>query len=388
MWASDNSRLGKDRNGDIFLRFWSNAAALCVLLLSLIPIQSIGLGPEILINRSPIMNQSSLRRLLCLAVLVLDLIAVPMSSIRADEPLPPLAEFTVTSTLDQQPQPVRIWVPEKASTEPVPLFIYLHSWSSDYKQDNSIWQAEAVRRGWIFLHPNFRGRNDHPEACGSPLARQDILDALDATQQKYRVDPERIYLAGTSGGGHMSMLMAGYHPHRFSAVSAWVGISDLTEWYRFHTRNGKPTNYATMMEAVCGGPAGKSAQIDAEYRSRSPLFVLDKAKDLPIDIAAGVEDGHLGSVPVRHSLQAFNVLARQHRSPEVSEKEMQQLWEWKKLRQPQPSDTAEDSTFGRSLHLRRTAGPSRVTIFAGDHEGLPAPACEWLSKQRRATRQK
>ena len=330
----------------------------------------------------------SRRLVLCLAVLSLCLSPGNWHSVSAEEALPPLTEFTVTSTLDQHAQPVRIWVPEKATIEAVPVFVYLHSWSSDYKQDNSIWQAEAVRRGWIFLHPNFRGRNDHPEACGSPLARQDILDALDATLQKYRVDPERIYLGGTSGGGHMSLLMAGYHPDRFSAVSAWVGISDLAEWYRFHTRNGKATNYATMMEAVCGGPVGKSVQIDAEYRSRSPLFVLDRAKDLPIDIAAGVEDGHLGSVPVRHSLQAFNVLARQHRSPEVTEKEMQQLWEWKKLRQPQPNDTAADATFGRALHLRRTAGPSRVTIFAGDHEGLPAPACEWLSQQRRLTKHK
>ena len=37
------------------------------------------------------------------------------------------------------------------------------------------------------------------------------------------------------------------------------------------------------------------------------------------------------------------------------------------------------------LFLRRNAGPARVTIFDGGHEGLPHAACEWLSKQHRKT---
>ena len=335
-----------------------------------------------------LMNRSIRRTLLTFWFVFMLVAGVPWDTNRlvAAEPLPPLAEVTVRSTLDQQPQAVRLWAPARAATETTPIFVYLHSWSSDYKQDNSIWQAEAVRRGWIYLHPNFRGRNDHPEACGSALARQDILDALDYAQGKYQVDPARIYLAGTSGGGHMSMLMAGYHPERFSAVSAWVGISDLTAWHRFHSPDGKSKNYALMMEACMGGAPGTSKAVDAEYRSRSPLFVLGRAHDLPVDIAAGVEDGHLGSVPVRHSLLAFNVLAKHHQTPEISEVEMQQLWEWKRLKQPQPGDTAADATYGRDILLRRKAGPSRVTIFQGDHEGLPNAACEWLSAQRRVTK--
>ena len=65
---------------------------------------------------------------------------------------------------------------------------------------------------------------------------------------------------------------------------------------------------------------------------------------------------------------------------------MQQLWEWKRLKQPQPSDTVKDPTYDRALHLRRTAGPSRVTIFEGDHEGLPLAACAGLSSQRRVVK--
>lgn len=334
------------------------------------------------------MQRTTRRQLISLlfALICLAGLTQGMRTLLSAEPLPPLVEITVPSTLDKHQQAVRLWAPPKATSELTPMFVYLHSWSWDYKQDNSIWQAEAVRRGWIFLHPNFRGRNDHPEACGSALARQDILDAVDYAQRTYKVDPERIYLAGTSGGGHMTMLMAGYHPDRFSAASAWVGISDLAAWHQFHSPDGKSKNYALLMEACMGGIPGASKAVDAEYRSRSPLFVLDRAKDLPIDIAAGVEDGHIGSVPVRHSLLAFNVLAKQQKLPEISEVEMQQLWEWKRLKQPQPGDTAADATYGRDILLRRTAGSSRVTIFQGDHEGLPNAACEWLAAHRRMTK--
>ena len=49
--------------------------------------------------------------------------------------------------------------------------------------------------------------------------------------------------------------------------------------------------------------------MDAEYRKRPPLTHLDKAASVSIDINAGITDGHKGSVPISHSLRAFNVLA-------------------------------------------------------------------------------
>ncbi|WP_164103048.1 alpha/beta hydrolase family protein [Candidatus Laterigemmans baculatus] len=304
------------------------------------------------------------------------------------EELPPLRDVEVQSSLDGQPQPCRVWAPEGAATTKTPLLIFLHSWSGDYRQDNRKWLEQAVDRDWIYLHPNFRGRNDDPQACGSPLARQDVLDALDWAFEHYQVDPARVYLAGTSGGGHMAMLMAARHGERFSAVSAWVGISDLAQWYRFHSRpnklgNAEPGNYAKMVAACCGGAPGESAAIDQQYRDRSSIYWLQDAGDLPLDLNAGVTDGKTGSVPFTHTLRAFNEVAAAGGYATVSKAEMDQLWQHGRLEKPQPQDTAEDASFGRAIHLRRHAGPARVTIFEGGHEGLPIPACDWLERQRR-----
>ena len=297
--------------------------------------------------------------------------------------LPETQPGQTINALDREQQPLLWWAPPEAESTETPLFVFLHSWSSDYLQDNSKWLRECVRRRWIWLHPNFRGANQSPKACGSKFARQDILDAVDFAVARWKVDRSRIYLAGVSGGGHMSLLMAGWHPDRFSAVSAWVGPTDLAEWHRFHTKNGKPEKYAKMIEKSLLGAPGESAAIDSEYRDRSPVFHLPRVGELPVTIWAGVEDGHSGSVPVSHSLRAFNAIAGAHGNPLISEDEIRQLGNDRQLAHPLPSDQTSDPDLQRQILLRRTSGNSVVTIFAGGHESIPEAAFAWLERYRK-----
>lgn len=297
--------------------------------------------------------------------------------------VPKLSELIVPSSMDGTPQPSLFWAPERAASESTPLLVFLHSWSGDYRQDNAAWQQEAVKRGWCYLHPNFRGVNRQPEACGSRLARQDVIDAIDALNKQLKVDSRRVYLAGTSGGGHMAMLMASYFPERFAAVSAWVGIADLVDWHDFHVKEGKPDRYAIMTRDSLGGPPGTSAAVDAQYRERSPLYHLSRSGHLPIELAAGVKDGKTGSVPIRHSLRAFNVLAAARNAASIPEADIETLWNEGRLAKPQPGDESDDESLGRAVLLRRHAGSARVTIFDGGHEGLARPACEWLARHAR-----
>ena len=308
-----------------------------------------------------------------------------MAGLAAADELPRQSLATTVSELDGEKQSVLYWAPESASQKSTPLFVFLHSWSADYTQDNSKWMVECVRRNWIWIHPNFRGINQTPKACGSKFARQDILDAIRFAREKWQVDNSRVYIAGVSGGGHMSLLMAGHHPDQFSAVSAWVGPMDLIEWHRFHTVDGKPDKYAQMIELSLGGPPGTSAEIDADYRDRSPVFNLSRTGDLPISILAGVQDGHAGSVPVSHSLIAFNKIAMAHGSVTITEDEIQSLVKDRRLLHPLPSDVVEDPVLGRQIHLQRTSRSSVVTIFEGGHESIPESAFVWLEKQKRAT---
>ncbi len=308
--------------------------------------------------------------------------AVAVQAVR-DDAIPLTQVGETVSPLDGETQPLLYWAPETAVTEATPLFVFVHSWSSDYLQDNSKWLKECARRKWIWLHPNFRGVNQSPKACGSKFARQDVLDAVGFARAKFNIDPNRIYLAGVSGGGHMALLMAGHHADQFSAVSAWVGPTDLTDWHQFHCKDGMPQKYAVMIEKSLGGAPGASPAIDADYRDRSPVFHMQNAKDLPVSIWSGVEDGHAGSVPISHSLRAFNAIAESHGTAVVSERQIQELSTTKALRAPTAADIVSDSTLDRKILLRRTSGESMVTIFEGGHESIPDAAFEWLESKRR-----
>ena len=81
-------------------------------------------------------------------------------------------------------------------------------------------------------------------------------------------------------------------------------------------------------------------------RQRSPLTHLHRAASLPLDIAAGVHDGHKGSVPIRHSLDAFNVIAKANQVAVITDEEIEQISRSDgRLENPQPDDLLTDDAF-------------------------------------------
>ena len=281
-----------------------------------------------------------------------------------------------TSTFDQTEQPARLFPSPELG--PQPLLVLLHTWSTDiYSFDPDEWVTAARARGWHVVFPHYRGANKNPEACASPASRQDVLDAVAAAAAKLDVNPARVYLAGVSGGGHMAMTMAAHHPNKFAAISAWVGISDLAAWHAETMAAGR--GYWKDVEACVGGPPGSSVEVDAELRARSPLFHMGGATTVPLDLNAGIHDGHTGSVPIHHTLDAFNAVAAALNAPAVSQSRINALSQ--ELTPPQPA--AEDPDYELRIHLREKAGLARVTIFEGGHEGLVESACTWLGQHHR-----
>lgn len=289
----------------------------------------------------------------------------------------PYETVTFTSTHDRTEQPARFYPSPAAG--PQPLLVQLHTWSSDIDSFNpDDWVTAARAHNWHVLLPHFRGANKNPEACASPAARQDILDAVEAVRVYAEVDPGRIYLCGVSGGGHMALVMATESPKTWAAVSAWVGISDLAVWHGETKAAGR--NYWQDVEACVGGAPGSSPAADMQLRFRSPLYFLAAAKDLPLDINAGVHDGHTGSVPIHHSLDAFNVIAETLGLPGVSQSRINALsQEWVPTGPP-----VVDPDYERPIHLREEAGKARITIFEGGHDWLPNSACHWLAQHQKS----
>ncbi|MEP7361742.1 MAG: prolyl oligopeptidase family serine peptidase [Acidobacteriota bacterium] len=289
--------------------------------------------------------------------------------------LPAQQTVSIPATSDGAMQPAVVWFPTGIST-PVPLVVHLHSWSSHFDSSEA-WRLalkEAQKRNWAFVGPEFRGPNDRPEACASPTARQDILDAVNYMRKNHKIDAKRIYLLGSSGGGHMTLVMAAHNPKIWRAASAWVPVSDLATWY--DESRQRDSRYWKMMEGCTGGTPATAAQ---EYKLRSPLPYLQQARGLPLDIQDGITDGHNGgSVPVSHSLRAFNVLADSNHHPEArfTEPEIQHIVTTMKVPPGSPTPPTEDRRT--RILLRRTAGPARITLFDGGHESDFPAAFLWF----------
>ncbi len=284
------------------------------------------------------------------------------------QPTEPAQDVTIISSKDGSEQHALFFSPRNATAR-APLLVYLHSWSTDYKTAGGWDEAldESRRRGWAVIAPNFRGVNDKPEACASDLAVRDVLDSVDFASKHASVDGKRIYLLGSSGGGFMGLVMASRAPKLWAAVSVWVPISNLATWHEFSKTAGN--RYGTMMDQCFGGPPD-TPERQREYRRRSPLFSLARAKGVRIHVDAGLHDGHgKNAVPLRQSLEAFNVLAKANETAGkmLSERDIDSLTKEERIPDRLVKETEDDPARKEKILFRRTAGPATVTVFDGGH---------------------
>lgn len=208
-------------------------------------------------------------------------------------------EIWVKSTLDSTMQPSLFYKSE--TNEKRPLLVGLHTWSHDrFNQINNM-LPYAQKYDFNLLLPEFRGNNlkTNPictQACGSDYAKQDIKDAIDYVIDKENVDCENIFLLGLSGGGHMSLLMAGFCPEYFKAIGAYVPITDLEKW----TKQNK--NYCEHVLACCSNNTD-------EMKKRSPLAYVENIAKANLKIFHGKFDP---VVPVSHSLELYEEIMSRH----------------------------------------------------------------------------
>ncbi|QOV92197.1 alpha/beta hydrolase family protein [Humisphaera borealis] len=314
-------------------------------------------------------------------LLVVSLVFAIGAMVAAAEPpkgwSPGVTEVLYRSDADNTDQPALWYSP--ATADAVPLLVCLHTWSSNYLTPEKFYADWCIDKGWAMVRPNFRGPNSTPAALGSELAVKDVIAAVAWAKTQRKIDPDRIYLIGGSGGGHMSLQMAGRAPELWAGVSAWCPISDVARWHADSKRIGN--KYWQMMEKACGGAPGTSPEIDTQYKHRSPLTHLPAAKGLNLTISTGIEDGHKGSVPVGHTLRAFNAVAAD--ADKVSDADIAAM-EAKPVMPATLLQTIVDPTYGENKPLfRRVSGNAQVTIFQGGHNILPEAGLMWLEKQRK-----
>lgn len=287
-------------------------------------------------------------------------------------------EIRYRSNADNTEQPALFFAPPRR--KPQPLLIALHSWSSDYKQESSVPYARwCVTHHWAFIHPNFRGPNQRPEATGSELVIQDVLSAIEYAKQNAAVDESRIYLMGVSGGGYLALLLAGRAPEVWAGVSAWAAPTDLNAWYLESKLAGR--RYAEDIVKSCGGVPTPGSAAETECVKRSPLTYLVSANQVALDINAGIHDGYTGSVPISHSLHAFNLVATE--ADQLSDDQLRYFVSTQTV-PPGLAGAQRNLVYQhKPILFRRQSNRARLTIFDGGHEAFYEAGLEWLAQQRK-----
>jgi hypothetical protein len=120
-----------------------------------------------------------------------------------------------------------------------------------------------------------------------------------------------------------------------------------------------------------------------EWRKRSPLAYLERARAVPIDINHGTHDGHgKNSVPISQSLRAFNALALPQ--DRFTEEEIEYFTRQARVPPHLQSQAPFSSNGGLKILFRRQSANARITpSFDGGHEKNTEAAFRWLNQQMR-----
>lgn len=292
-------------------------------------------------------------------------------------------EIKISSSLDGSTQPAIIF--RAKGDTPRPLVISLHTWSENYsKKDTLSWQA--VDLNFNYIHPDFRGKNNNFTACGSKYVIQDLDDAIQWCLDNMNVDTGEVHIIGMSGGGYATLLAYMNTKHRVKTFSAWVPVSDLEKWY--YESRSRGTKYAEDI-VRCTCPSNeKFSEKDLpdikEARKRSPVYMEVPAgvrKNSRLYIYAGIHDGYTGSVPVTHSIDFYNRLAKEFDttgSSVIPEKDIIEILSSRNYRRP-----GKNSIGDRTVHYEKTCDARlKILIFEGSHEMLPEVALAHVPSQK------
>ena len=271
-------------------------------------------------------------------------------------------QLSIPSGEDTEKQPIYVF--QSTAKTPKPLIISLHSWNGDYSEKDPLAKI-CEEKNINYIHPNFGGPNNNPEACCSESVIKKIDEAIDYAVSNLNVDINNIHLIGVSGGGYAALCHYLKSKKVLTSYSSWVGISNLEAWYQ---QSLSQENQFWKDILMC--TESTNVLNITEARKRSPIYLPSDTtkKSIDLKLFTGIHDGVRGSVPITQSINFYNKMVSDlygEQDPAiVTDSEILKLLE---LRKP-------IGNFGnigkRKLILHRQTKTIQLFIFEGEHEIL------------------
>ena len=255
-----------------------------------------------------------------------------------------------------------------------PLVVMLHTWRATYRSlhaaDGPIPPQQVFNLDWNYIQPDFRGSNDHPDACGSDKTVHDIDQAIDFAIKQGNVDTSRIYIVGASGGGYEGLVYFMKSARPIAGYDIWVPVTDLVAFYF----QGMSKLYK-YDEDILKCTSSKGSELNfTEAARRSPMYMQTPVEKLKhgtfIHLYTGIHDGERNLiVPISHSIRMYNKILKDERVADsrqyVSHKDMAYMLQ--NFASPYKMSIGKLQGGQNILYIKRT-GSLSLTIFDGGHD--------------------
>jgi acetyl esterase/lipase len=188
---------------------------------------------------------------------------------------------------------LKAWIAGRQTDQKLPAVLFLHGGfefgAGDWDMAAPYWQA-----GFVVMAPMLRGENGQPGTFSFLYDEvDDVLAAADYLSKDPAVDSTRIFLAGHSAGGTLTLLTA-LTTDRFRAVASFDGSPDQQLLY-----NGSASKPGNHREIVFDPKEPRELQV------RSPLAYVFSLKS-PLRLYYSYEASPIAAKPSRR----FAELAR------------------------------------------------------------------------------
>jgi pimeloyl-ACP methyl ester carboxylesterase len=253
--------------------------------------------------------------------------------------------------IDNTPQFCRSYLPlQYDPSKKWPVIVYLHGYNGANPEYYNWWSADkrhdgvTDRHGVIFIEPHGRGNTQY-----RGIGDRDVLKCIELAKQKFNVDEDRVYLAGSSMGGFGTWNVATRHPELFAAIAPIYGGGD----YHVNIPKEAVAKMSAWNEYV-NDKSGSSAQLESLLDM--PILVSHGDKDLSVDV-------NLSRYLVR-MLQRWDYDVRYIEVPGKGHEELG-LW---------------DQTVPWMLQHKRDSAPRQVRVRAAD---LRTASAYWIEVVQR-----
>jgi poly(3-hydroxybutyrate) depolymerase len=206
---------------------------------------------------------------------------------------PVLSVRTYVSPADGAVRIYQILTPpgyDGVSQMPAVLFLHGRGGSMASFQTDG-YEAEATARGFVLVF--WQGRFDptigafstqYVDGVNGIPDETDVLACLADALGSFRIDPDRVHLAGFSQGGKGALLIGLKNPDRFASIIDGSGPSDA-----FEGQSWSP-GFPDFRAAAGGDFVGGAGLVLARWFAQSARFYLGNARNVPLYLAHGTAD--------------------------------------------------------------------------------------------------